>query len=122
MILSATANFSFLGFGFVGNSTPTHLVEKGCFFFVCIARELTVHSAVGEVTADAMGVAVYDGVSILITSFGATVLLGGSFWFRRCGISNLFLMLYFFAVDFPISFYTLALRIYGNYLFSITTK
>ena len=67
---------------------------------MCIARELAVHSVVGEVTTDAIGVAVDDGLSILIVSFRATVLLGGSFGFRRCGISNLFLMLKFFAVDF----------------------
>ena len=31
--VSATARLSFLGFWFVGNRTPIHLVEKGCFFF-----------------------------------------------------------------------------------------
>ena len=55
----------------------------------------------GEVTADAMDVAVYYGVSILILYFSATVLLGGSFGFRRCGVSTLFLMMNFCAVDFP---------------------
>ena len=64
MIVSATNNLSFLGSGFLGNITPTHLVEKGCFFFVCITRELAIHSSVGEVIADSMGVAVDDGVSI----------------------------------------------------------
>ena len=54
----------------------------------------------GEVTADAMGVAVDYGVSILIIPFSATVLIGGSFGFIWCGISTLFLMLNFCAVDF----------------------
>ena len=63
------------------------MVEKGCFFFVCIAWELAVHADMGEVTADGMGVAVDDGVSILIIYLSATVLLGGSFGFKRCGIS-----------------------------------
>ena len=85
MYVFTTANLSFLRFGFLGNSTPTHLVENGCFFFLCIAWELAVHAAVGEVTADAMGVAVDDGVSILIISFSANVLLGGSFGFIRSG-------------------------------------
>ena len=111
---------SFIGFGFVGNSTPTHLVEKGCFFFVCITRELAVHAAVGEVTADSMGVAVDDGVFIFIISCSATVLLGGSFGFRRCGISTLFLMLNFCAVDFSISSSTLDLRsLYSEALFTV---
>ena len=64
-----------------------------------IAWDLSVHSDVGEVTYDTMGVAVYYGVSVLILSLGATALLGGSFGFRRCGIFNLLLMLKFFAVD-----------------------
>ena len=54
----------------------------------------------GEVTADSVGVTVNDGVSILIIYFRATFLLGGSFGFIRCGISNPFLMLNFCAVDF----------------------
>ena len=54
----------------------------------------------GEVTADAMSVAVDDGVSILTISYSFTVLLGGSFGFRRCGISTLFLMMNFFDVGF----------------------
>ena len=54
----------------------------------------------GELTADAMVVVVDDGVSIFIISFSATVLIGGSFGFRRCGIFTLFLMLKFCAVDF----------------------
>ena len=95
---------SYLGFGFVGNSTPTHLVENGCFFFVCIAWELAVHDAMGGVTADSMGVALDGGVFILIISFSATILLGGSFGFRRFRISTLFLMLNFCAVDFTHQF------------------
>ena len=58
-----------------------------------IAWELAVHSAVGEVTTDAMLVAVDDGVYILIISFSATSLLGGFFGFRQSGICSLFLML-----------------------------
>ena len=54
----------------------------------------------GDVTADAMGVAVDYGVSILIIPLTATVLIRGSFWFRRSGIFTLFLMLKFCAVDF----------------------
>ena len=99
MSVSATANLSFIGFGFVGNITPTHLVEKGCFFFVCITRELAVHAAVGEVTADSMGVAVDDGVSILIIYLSANVLLCGSFGFRRSGILTLFLTQIFSSRD-----------------------
>ena len=87
MSVSTTSNFSFIGFGFVGNITTIHLVEKGCLFFVCIAWKLAVHAVVGDVTDGAMGVAVDDGVSILIIYLSATVLLGGSFGFRRCGIS-----------------------------------
>ena len=34
------------------------MVENGCFFYVCIAWELAVHAAMGEVTDDSMGVAV----------------------------------------------------------------
>ena len=110
VIVSATANFLFLGFGFVGNSTPTHLVEKGCFFFMCIVQEIAVHATVGEVTADAMDVALDDGVSILIISFIKTVLLGGSFGFIHCWISTLLLMLNFCVVDFSISSSTLDMR------------
>ena len=77
------------------------MVELGCFFFVCIARELAVHYDVGEVTADAMGVVLYYGVSILIIFFSVTVLFGGSFGFRRCGITTLFLMLKFLLLIFP---------------------
>ena len=76
------------------------MVEKGCFFCVCIAWELAVHSSMGEVTADSMGVAVDDWVSILIISLSATVLLDGSFEFIQCGVFTLFLMLKFCAVDF----------------------
>ena len=100
MIVSATNKFSSLGFGFVGNTTITHMVENGCLFFVCIARELAVHAAVSEITADAMGVAVDNGVSILIISFSTNLILGGYFGFRRCGISTLLLILKFCAVDF----------------------
>ena len=66
MSVSTTANLSFLRFCFVGNSTHTHLVEKGCLFFVCITWEISVYAAVGEVTSDAICVAVDDEVSILI--------------------------------------------------------
>ena len=58
----------------------------------------------GEVTADAMVGAVYYGLSILIITLSATVLIGGSFGFRRCDISTLFLMLDFCAVDFSHQF------------------
>ena len=75
------------------------MVEKGCLFFVCISWELAVHAEM-VVKADAMGVVVYDELSILIISFIDTVILGGSFGFRRCGISTLFLILIFFAVGF----------------------
>ena len=54
-----------------------------------------MHAAVGEVTADSMDVTVDDGVSILIIFFITTVLIGGSFGFRRCGLSTLFLVLKF---------------------------
>ena len=111
MIVSATANLSFLGFGFVGNSTPTHMVEKGCFLFVCISQELAVHAEVGEITADVMGVVLDYGGSILIISLRMTVLLGDFFGFRRCDISTLFLVLNFYAVDVSISLYTLALSV-----------
>ena len=53
----------------------------------------------GEFTADAMGVVVDDGVSILIISFRANFLLGGSFGFIQCVISTILLMLNFRAVD-----------------------
>ena len=84
MSVSTPANLSFIRFGFFGNSTTTHLVEKGCFFCVCITWELAVHADVGKVMADAMRVSVDDGVSILIIYLRATILLGGSFGFRRC--------------------------------------
>ena len=84
----------------MGNIPPTHLAEKGCFFFVCITWEIAVNSSIGEVMADFMGVAVDNGVSILIVSLSVTVFIGGSFGFRRCGIFNIFLMLKFCAVDF----------------------
>ena len=119
MSVSATSNLSFLGFGFLGNRTTTHLVEKGCFFFVCISWELSVHAAVGEVTADAMVGAVYYGLSILIITLSATVLIGGSFGFRRSGIFNLFLMLNFCAVGFSMSLSTLDLiYLYYDALFT----
>ena len=76
------------------------MVENGCFFFVCIACELSVHASVDEITADYMDVAVDDGVSILIIYIRATVLLGGSFGFRRSGLFTLFLILNFCAVYF----------------------
>ena len=60
------STYHFLGLGFFGNRTPTPLVEKGCFFFVCIAWELVVHTDVGDVKSDAMGGEVDDGLSILI--------------------------------------------------------
>ena len=93
----------------MGNSTPTHLVENGCLFFVCIAWKLAVHAAVGKVTAYAMGVSVYDGVYILIVSFSVTLLLVVSFGFRRCWISTIFLMLNFCDVYFSISSSTLVM-------------
>ena len=109
----------FIGFVFVGNSTPTHMVEKGFFFFVCISQELAVHAAVGEFMADAMVVAVDYGVSILIVSFGATFFLGGSIGFRRCEISTLFLMLNFCTVEFSINSSTLDLSsLYSEALFT----
>ena len=76
------------------------MVENGCFFYVCIAWELVVHAAVGEVISDAMGVEVDDGVSILIISLRVTVLIGSYFGFIRSGILALFLMMKFCAVDF----------------------
>ena len=100
MSVSTTDNLSFLSFGFVSNSTPNHLVEKGCFFFGCIAWELLFHASVGEVTDDAMCVAVYDGVYILIMPLVADFLLGDSFGLRWCGIFTLLLMLKFGAVGF----------------------
>ena len=100
MSVSATTNLSFIGFGFVGNSTPTHMVENGCFFFVCIAWELAVHAAVGEVRAYAMSVVVDDGVFIFIISLSVNVLIDGYFGFRRFDLSTLFLMLKFCVVDF----------------------
>ena len=60
---------------------------------MCIAWELAVHAAVGKVMTDAMDVALNYGVSILIIYFRTTVLLGGPFGFRWCGIYTLFLML-----------------------------
>ena len=54
---------------------------------MCIAWKISVHAAVGEVTANTIGVEVEDEVSFLIISLSATVLLSGSFGFRRCGIS-----------------------------------
>ena len=53
-----------------------------------------------EFTANAMCVTVDDGVYILIMSLIVTVLIGGSFGFRRCGIFTLFLIMKFGAVDF----------------------
>ena len=53
---------------------------------MCIVWELAVNDAVGEVMAYAMGVAVYDGVYILIIYISATVLIGGYFGFIQCGI------------------------------------
>ena len=100
MSVSSTAKLSFIGFEFVGNSTSTHMVEKGCFFFVCIAWELAFYASMGEVAAESMGAALDDGVSILIISFSAAVFIGVSFGFIRCEISTLFLMLNFCAVDF----------------------
>ena len=119
MIVSTTSNLSYLGSGFVVNSTLTHMVENGCFFFVCITREISVHAAVGEVTSDSMGVAAADGLSILIISFIETLLLGVYLGFRRFGISTLFLMLNFCAVDSSISLSTLDLRsLYSEALFT----
>ena len=98
MSVSTTFNLSFIGFCFVGNSNPTHLVENGWFFCVCIAWEIAVYASVGDITADAIGVAVDDGLSILIISSSATVLLGGSFGSLLCGLITLFLMLNFCAI------------------------
>ena len=67
---------------------------------MCIYWKLSVHDPVGEVMDDATGVAVHDGVSVLIISFSATVLLGASFVFRQSDIFTIFLMLNFWAVDF----------------------
>ena len=73
----------------------------------------------GEFTANAICVAVDDGASILIISIRATVLIGGSFGFRRIVIFNLFLMLKFCAVDFSTSSSTLSLRsLYSELLFA----
>ena len=65
-----------------------------------IPWELAVYAYLGEVTTYNMGVALDDGVSILIISLSATVLLDGSFEFIQCGVFTLFLMLKFCAVDF----------------------
>ena len=54
----------------------------------------------GGVTDDAMCVAVDDGVCILIIFFSENLLLGVSFGFRWFGISTLFLIMKFGAVDF----------------------
>ena len=67
---------------------------------MCIDWELAVHAAVGEVTADSIGVAVDDRLSIIIMSLSAIFPLGGSFGFRWCGLFTLFLMMQFGAVDF----------------------
>ena len=67
---------------------------------MCIAWEISVHDVVGEVMADDMGAAVHDGASIIIISLSETVLIGGYFEFRPCGIFTLFLMLKVCAVDF----------------------
>ena len=86
---------------------------------MCITWELVVYAAVSEVTADAMGVAVDDGISILIISFSTIFLLGGSFGFRRCGLFTLFLMLNFCAVYFSIISFNLDLRsLYSEALFT----
>ena len=77
---------------------------------MCITWEIAVHAAVSEVTANVIVVAVDDGVSILIIYFSVTFLLSGSFGFRRCGLSTLFLMLNFCVVDFSIIYSTLDLR------------
>ena len=87
---------------------------------MCIASELAVHDNVGGVAANYMGVAVDDGVSILIISFSATIILCGSCGFRHCGISTLLLMLNFCAVDFSIILSTLPLRsLYSDSLFNV---
>ena len=67
---------------------------------MCIAWELEVHAAMGEVIDDTMVVAVDDGASILIIYLIETVLLGGYFGFRYCYISTIFLMVNFCTVDF----------------------
>ena len=73
----------------------------------------------GEFTADYMGVAVDYRLSILIIYFSKTVLIYGSFRFRNCGVSTLFLMLNFCAVDFSISLSTLDLSsLYSEVLFT----
>ena len=69
-----------------------------------IAWELVFHAAVGEITSDAMGVAVDDRVSILIIYLSLNVLIGGSFGFIQSGVFTLFLMLNFCAVGFPHQF------------------
>ena len=86
---------------------------------MCIDWKLAVYAAMGEVTAYTMDVAVDDVVSILIISLSVAVLLGGSFGFRRCGLSTIFLMLNFCTVDFSISLTTLDLRsLYYEALFT----
>ena len=86
---------------------------------MCIAQELAVNAVVGEVTADAMSTAVDDRVSIIMIYFSMTFLLSGSFGFRRCGISTLFLILNLCDVNFSISSSTLALRsLYSEALFT----
>ena len=69
-------------------------------FFLRIAWKLAAHAVVDKVTADTMGVAVDDGVSMIFMSLSATVRLGGSFGFRRCEIFTLLLMMKFCAIDF----------------------
>ena len=63
----------------------------------------------GEVMASSVGVAVDEGLSILIMTLSTSIILGGSFGFIWWGVFTLFLILKFCADDFSISFSTLDL-------------
>ena len=91
-----------LGLGLLVTTLPPIWLKRVASFFACISWELAVHTSVDEFMADAMGVALDDGVPISIIPFNENVLLGDSFGFRRCGISTIFLTLNFCAVYFPI--------------------
>ena len=107
----------FLGFALLVIVLPPIWLNRVAYS-LCIAWELSVYTSMGEVTASAVGMAVDDGLSILIMTLSTSILLGGSFGFRWWGIFTLFLMLKFCADDFSISLYTLDLSpLYSEALF-----
>ena len=89
-----------LGLGLLVIALLPILLKRVASFLCLLLGNLQSILPLGKVTFDSMGVAVYDGVSILIISLSATVILGGYFGFRWCRISTLFLMLNFCAIDF----------------------